>query len=322
MMVAKRTLALAVALIITVNALLGTFGAWKFLRQLSVARSDTTRLLPSGRRAAQQQTHKSGPVSANVLPRVLAIVFPQFHADSLNDKLWGKGFTDWDSLRAAPKKNRYGFDIPRPTELGYYDYTDVKARKRQGELAVEYGVDGFVFHHYWFYDPTHPGPNLHAPLMAMLKDGHPNIPFCLHWCAAHWTHEWSGAATNVKKEELVDGLLQKQRFPSNASDPAVTAHYNWLRQFFHHPKYIQVKGHPLFMIYRKKRGSFAILDRLRQLAIQDGFPGLYIIMGMAFTHDDLWPAGRRTGQLRDLSNTFKSNKLDPNLVNRLAAYPN
>jgi len=39
-----------------------------------------------------------------LFPRVLVFVFPQFHKDSLNDYLWGKGFTDWESLRKAPKK--------------------------------------------------------------------------------------------------------------------------------------------------------------------------------------------------------------------------
>jgi len=36
-----------------------------------------------------------------LLPRVLAIVFPQFHRDDLNDRLWGAGFTDWDNLKAV-----------------------------------------------------------------------------------------------------------------------------------------------------------------------------------------------------------------------------
>jgi Glycosyltransferase WbsX len=46
--------------------------------------------------------------------RVLAFVFPQFHLDSINNRLWGDNFTDWDSLRAAPLYNRYGDRIPRP----------------------------------------------------------------------------------------------------------------------------------------------------------------------------------------------------------------
>lgn len=126
------------------------------------------------------------------LPRVLAFYFPQFHADPLNDRLWGAGFTDWDSLRSAPELNRLGGRIPRPTELGYYDLSDPTSdvARRQGELAREHGLDGFAYHHYWFYDESHPGPNLHAPLELLLKTGEPNVPFCLHWAAMKWISTW------------------------------------------------------------------------------------------------------------------------------------
>jgi len=117
-----------------------------------------------------------GKEEENFLPRVLAFVFPQFHRDSLNDRLWAEGFTDWDSLRKAPEKNRLGFKIPRPTELGYYNYSDTEPRRKQGELANQYGIDGLIFHHYWFYDEAHPGPNLHEPVINMLKDGYPDVP--------------------------------------------------------------------------------------------------------------------------------------------------
>jgi hypothetical protein len=68
----------------------------------------------------------------NMLPRVLAFVFPQFHEDSLNNYLWGKGFTDWNNLNQSLAKNRLGFSIPRPTELGFYNYVDLDPRKKQG----------------------------------------------------------------------------------------------------------------------------------------------------------------------------------------------
>jgi hypothetical protein len=209
---------------------------------------------------------------------------------ALNDRLWGEGFTDWDNLRKAPAKNREGFAIPRPTELGYYDYVDTAPRQKQGELVKEYDLDGLIFHHYWFYDETHPGPNLHAPLEAMLKDGQPNVPFALHWCASKWMNTWSGAVKPdfVFKER---GVLQKQNFPTNETDQTITDHYNWLRQFFHHPNYIQVDGKPLFMLYQKKPSSFPVLKRLTQLAQQDGFPGLYLSVGLTMPHGHLQDIG-------------------------------
>jgi len=208
----------------------------------------------------------------NILPRVLAFVFPQFHEESLNNRLWGKGFTDWDNLRKAPVKNRLGFNIPRPTELGFYNYVDADPRKRQGELARQYGIDGFLFHHYWFNDETHPGPNFHQPLVNMLHDGYPDLPFALHWCASKWTNSWAG---KVKPDFVFKeaGVLQKQYFPKNDDDGKITEHYNWLKQFFHHPNYIKVDGKPLLMMYQKKPGSFPVLRILRKMAIDDGFPG-------------------------------------------------
>eukprot|EP00554_Chaetoceros_debilis_P004243 CAMPEP_0194081936 /NCGR_PEP_ID=MMETSP0149-20130528/7578_1 /TAXON_ID=122233 /ORGANISM="Chaetoceros debilis, Strain MM31A-1" /LENGTH=518 /DNA_ID=CAMNT_0038763959 /DNA_START=55 /DNA_END=1611 /DNA_ORIENTATION=+ len=224
----------------------------------------------------------------NLLPRVLALVFPQFHQDPLNDYLWGKGFTDWDNLRKAPAKNRNGFAIPRPTELGYYDYTDVEPRKKQGELALQYGIDGFLYHHYWFYDKDHPGPNLHQPIVNMLKDGHPDMPFALHWCGIKWTNTWSG---NVGPDFVFKegGVLQKQYFPTNNTDPLITAHYEWLKPFFHHPNYIKVDGKPLFMLYQRKPGAMVVFHRLNELAQQDGFPGLYATVGLSKPHAHLLP---------------------------------
>ena len=88
------------------------------------------------------------PEAQAVMPRVLAMYFPQFHQDPLNDRLWGIGFTDWDNLREAPTKNRRGHPLAHPTEFGYYDLKDATIRQRQGTLARQSGVDGFVYHHY------------------------------------------------------------------------------------------------------------------------------------------------------------------------------
>ena len=222
------------------------------------------------------------------LPRILALIFPQFHQDPLNDNLWGEGFTDWNNLRNAPQKNKLGYDIPRPTELGYYDLTQKEPRQKQGELAKQYGIDGFIYHHYWFYDSNHPGPTLAAPLEAMLKDGHPDVPFALDWVALKWDKSWHGKVRDgfVFTEPNV---LQKQYFPTDELDPAITEHYNWLRRFFHHKNYIKVHDQPLLMLYAKKPGSFPVLNRLRQLAKEDGFPGLYIVVGFHRPHGHLQP---------------------------------
>lgn len=247
------------------------------------------------------------------MPKVLAIVFPQYHSDPINDRLWGEGFTDWDNLKAAPTHNRLGLEIPRPTELGYYDLRNRTVRKMQGDLAKEYEIDGFVYHHYWFYDPNSPGPNLHAPLMEMLKDGQPDVPFFFNWCDSSWADTWLGKTKDGTSTGQGDQELQKQYFPDESDPEAIQKHYDWLKQFFHHPNYIKVEGQPVFMIYERKPGSYPLLKRLRRLAQEDGFPGLYFAQGMSFTHAELFPEGKDLGQRRHRYAKY--------LANTTVAYP-
>ena len=45
------------------------------------------------------------------IPQVIAIYLPQFHETEDNNKWWGKGFTDWETVKTA---ERYfeGHDAP------------------------------------------------------------------------------------------------------------------------------------------------------------------------------------------------------------------
>jgi hypothetical protein len=78
----------------------------------------------------------------DLMPRILALYFPQYHRDPINDKNWGVNFTDWVLLLASPRLNKEGFEIPRPTKLGYYDLSHTEPRKRQGHLAKKMGLTG------------------------------------------------------------------------------------------------------------------------------------------------------------------------------------
>jgi hypothetical protein len=268
-----------------------------------------------------EKTNTTG--NLNLLPRLLVIYFPQYHRDSLNDKNWGDNFTDWNSLKGAPAKNRLGYKIPRPTELGYYDLTDTHTRKRQGELARQYGVDGFIYHHYWFYDPTHPGPNLAAPLLKMLQDGEPNVPFFLNWCATKWINVWMGKAIfqNIPTSKAKAITLQEQYF--NASDDMIHDHYLWLSQFFHHNNYIKIENQPVFLVYYYDKHSHHILERLRYFARQDGFDGIYLVVGRSAAPDHIYVPKNLTERVQKIMEKRSQtvDMLPMDIFNQSMTYP-
>mmetsp|Transcript_16206 Transcript_16206/g.44868 ORF Transcript_16206/g.44868 Transcript_16206/m.44868 type:complete len:552 (+) Transcript_16206:54-1709(+) len=266
------------------------------------------------------------------LPMTLVIYFPQYHRDPLNDRNWGENFTDWDSLRRTRRLNKLKQTIPRPLspkraralksrdelndlppQLKYYDLEDTEPRRIQGILAKKYGIDGFIYHHYWFYDESHRGPNLAKPLENMLKDGHPDVPFLLNWCAVKWVNVWMGKAifqtTATKKYQPI--TLQEQFF--NATQEMIYEHYLWLKPFFEHPNYIRVNGEPAFLLYYYDHRALPILESLRKFAMEDGFSGLHFIVGRSSHPEELYDTSHLVdGQAKMMTKTAQTkDHVDP-----------
>ena len=232
---------------------------------------------------------------------VFVLYFPQFHRDARNDALWGLNYSDWTGLRQAPKMNRLNRLILRPLEgaegNGEYDLLSQETRRRQGKMAKHYGVNGFIFHHYWFNHKSYNESGVYldeslnifnmtrlefmnaplsAPLMAMLQDGEPDVPFVLNWANSDWTATWQGKSERVSGE-----MIFEQKYPA-ATDEVVTAHYRYLAKFFRNKNYYSVGGKPVLFVYtdelpaEKRAALLEILRRFRELAKEDGFPGLHI----------------------------------------------
>ena len=105
--------------------------------------------------------------------------------------------------------------------------------RRQAALAREYGVDGFVMHHYWFDGRK----LLDTPLRNLLDDPTIDFPFALCWANENWTRRWDGLDSDV---------LIAQSYSEGWAD----RFYDDILPALRDPRYITVDGRPLLVLYR------------------------------------------------------------------------
>lgn len=197
--------------------------------------------------------------------RILALYLPQYHPIPENDEWWGKGFTEWTNVGKAQKLFKGHYQPRVPADLGYYDLRVPETRKAQADMAREYGVEGFIYWHYWFGN----GKRLiERPFNEVLASGEPDFPFALAWA----NESWKGFAHGLKNRNL----LIEQFYPGVED---YTAHFYSVLPAFKDKRYVTVDGKPLFMIYRPLGAPEVkvFIETWRRLAIENGLSGIHFI---------------------------------------------
>lgn len=141
-----------------------------------------------------QTSHTPHPLTAEDT-YFFALYFPQFYpsADNNNDSDWKYFRTD--ALRA----NAYGHPISRPQNHIYYDPRHIHTRASQAYLARKYGIDGFIYYHYYM-DGVVRLPDVFEALVA---DGEPSLPFALCWVNDPWGNDTALKYTHPRKHAQV-----------------------------------------------------------------------------------------------------------------------
>jgi hypothetical protein len=231
---------------------------------------------------------------SNSITRLLAFYLPQFHPIPENDVWWGKGFTEWTNVLKA-KPLFPGHYQPRiPADLGFYDLRVSETRAAQAEMALEHGIQGFCYWHYWFAGKR----LLESLFQEVLESREPNFPFCLAWANESWSGVWHGAPGRVLQEQTYPGVDDYK------------AHFYTLLGAFSDDRYITVNGKPMFIVYRPNSLPDAIFftDYWRELAHISGLKGLYFV---GVTANEAWVPAEHGFDAVTISNHAKIIKVLP-----------
>ena len=199
--------------------------------------------------------------------KVMCMYLPQYHTFPENDAWWGKGYTEWTSVKAAKPLMKEHHQPKVPLGQRYYDLVKegVKTWAWQASMAEKYGIYGFSIYQYWFC-----GKQLMEKPMEILLE-HKEIPlrYQICWANETWTRTWYG---------LENEVLMKQEY---GEQKEWEAHFSYLLPFFRDERYIKIEGKPVFQIYRTTdiKDLKEMKKYFEKRAREEGFPGIYFVGG-------------------------------------------
>lgn len=196
--------------------------------------------------------------------RIIAFYLPQYHPIPENDNWWGKGFTEWTLVAKAKPRFKNHYQPKIPSELGFYDLRLEQSQIDQSNLAIEHGIDGFCYWHYWLGEGKR---LLEKPFENVLESKKVKINFCLGWA----NHSWKGVFFGAKNKTLVT-----QKYPGTEDH---VKHYNLVSKAFKDNRYLRVNDKVIFFIYRPKDipNCLEFTQLWRKLAQKDGLNGIHFI---------------------------------------------
>ena len=201
--------------------------------------------------------------------RVIAYYLPQFHPTKINDKYWGKGFTEWTNVTKAKPQYRGHYQPQIPADLGFYDLRLPEIRQAQADMARENGVEGFMYWNYWFGNGK---KILEMPIEELMRTAKPDFPFCVGWA----NHDWSNKTWQKTKRFTKDTVFLKQEYLGKQD---YTDYFYYLLPMFRDHRYIKVDEKPLFYVFDPDSGPDMkeFIQLWQHLAEKNGIPGIHFV---------------------------------------------
>jgi hypothetical protein len=205
--------------------------------------------------------------------QVAVYYFPNYHPDSINAKWHGKGWTEWEVVKAAKPRFR-GHEQPKVPSWSYFNEADPKWAAKEIDLAADNGIDCFIYDWYWY-------PNTGQYLQEGLEQGFLKAPnrnrlkFAIMWANHDWLNIQPATFDN-RRIKLTDGQVSWKLWDTIST--------YIVEKYFKQPNYWKIDGKPYFSIYEivnfvnglgsiaNAKNAIALLDSKARNA---GFPGVH-----------------------------------------------
>ena len=202
--------------------------------------------------------------------KAIALYLPQFHSIEENDKIWGKGFTEWTNVKKCLPIYK-GHHQPRiPGDmfgyLGYYDLTNINSIKIQINLAKSHGIYGFGIYYYWFS-----GKQLLEKPLNIFINSNINFHFLLIWANENWTKKWNG-----KNEDVFMKQEYKLKDPINFIKD--------IKKYLIDKRYIRIDDKPILGLYEPNKvpNLREVIKIWRQKSRQFGIGEIFILISINY----------------------------------------
>ena len=216
---------------------------------------------------------------------ICSYYFPNWHVDPRNEKLHGKGWTEWRTTQYATPRFP-GHNQPLVPLWGYEDEADPVVMRKKIDAAQQHGIAAFVFDYYWFQDGSYRERCIAEGFLPACKGT--DFKFSVMW--ANHDPIYSHPGSYLKPAEpLWTGEVDPATFT------ACTEHL--IEKFFCHPNYLKIDGKIYFSIFNLKymlktngvETLRAMFDDLRRRVRRAGLGELWLDVIHAHMRDDTLP---------------------------------
>lgn len=206
--------------------------------------------------------------------QVAVYYFPNYHPDSINAKWHGRGWTEWEVVKAA-RPRFAGHEQPKVPVWGYFNEADPVWAAKEIDLAADNGIDCFIYDWYWY---SNTGPYLHEGLEKgfLQAPNRARLKFALMWANHDWLNIQPATFDN-SRVALTQGEVSMSLWDTIST--------YIVEKYFKQPNYWLIDGKPYFSIYEivtfinglggmeNAEKAIRLLDEKTKKA---GFPGVHL----------------------------------------------